>query len=484
MTLKITKKMIAAGLVLAALFFLLLGVREAKAEETVADNVYIENVSLAGMTREEASAAIENKMNELGQGTITVQVGEKTTQITAAEMGLYQTNTEVLDKIMSLGNKGNVWERFKAKKSGNEDEPVIFELKFAVSEDAVRAMVEERCVALNIERQDMKIVKGSDGSFYPTDKTDGLYVDVDSTVTAICQYMNSDWYGGSGTIKAVTTVDEAQGDAETYALVKDVLGEGTTLYDADSAKEAARNTNLAVGASKLNGIVVYPGEEFSAEEYLTPFTTEAGYSEAGAYLDGEVVDDIGGGVCQVSTTLYRAVLEAELKVTERCQHSMVVGYVDPSMDAAVAEGVKDLKFINNTDAPIYIEGYAADGEVHFTIYGHETRDSARSIGFESVVTNEEEAETKITFDSDLEFGQIETESGHNGMDAVAYKIVYMNGEEVSREAIAWSEYEKSDGGYVIGTKGASDSDIAAMEEAAENKDMNTIYQITGYSGDS
>ena len=84
-----------------------------------------------------------------------------------------------------------------------------------------------------------------------------------------------------------------------------------------------------------------------------PFDAENGYALAASYEMGKVVDSYGGGICQVSTTLYVAVLKAELEVTERYSHSMIVHYVDPSMDAAIAEGLKDLKFINNTDAPIY-----------------------------------------------------------------------------------------------------------------------------------
>ena len=123
-----------------------------------------------------------------------------------------------------------------------------------------------------------------------------------------------------------------------------------------------RKQNVAVGAEKINGTLVQPGEEFSVEAVVVPFDAENGYALAASYEMGKVVDSYGGGICQVSTTLYVAVLKAELEVTERYSHSMIVHYVDPSMDAAIAEGLKDLKFINNTDAPIYIEA-SADGSI-------------------------------------------------------------------------------------------------------------------------
>lgn len=111
------------------------------------------------------------------------------------------------------------------------------------------------------------------------------------------------------------------------------------------------------GTSKLNGKVLYPGEEISVCDNMVPFTEENGYEPAASYANGAVVESFGGGICQVSTTLYQAVLQAELEVTERHNHSMIVKYVEPSMDAAIAEGAKDFRFVNNTEAPIYIEGY-------------------------------------------------------------------------------------------------------------------------------
>ena len=141
-----------------------------------------------------------------------------------------------------------------------------------------------------------------------------------------------------------------------------------------------------------------------------PFDAENGYALAASYEMGKVVDSYGGGICQVSTTLYVAVLKAELEVTERYSHSMIVHYVDPSMDAAIAEGLKDLKFINNTDAPIYIEASADGSTLHFAIYGHETRDPNRTVRYESETTNTEDPTPSLTEDANASFGTIEQTS--------------------------------------------------------------------------
>ena len=153
---------------------------------------------------------------------------------------------------------------------------------------------------------------------------------------------------------------------EELSQVKDVLGTATPYY----GSSYERNTNVEVGASKINGTLIMPGETFSVTAAVTPFNADNGYYPAPSYESGQVVDTYGGGICQVSTTLYNAVLKAELQVDERHNHTMLVSYVDPSKDAAIAEGLMDFVFTNNTDAPIYIYGVGYQGTLNFTIYGH------------------------------------------------------------------------------------------------------------------
>ena len=137
-----------------------------------------------------------------------------------------------------------------------------------------------------------------------------------------------------------------------------------------------------------------------------------------------MVDSLGGGICQVSTTLYNAVLLAELEVTERYNHSMIVGYVDPSADAAIAESSgKDFKFVNNTDAPIYIEGYTHDKQITFNIYGKETRAAGHSVRYESeVLETITPPADQIYADAGQPIGYIVTESAHIGYKARLWKI--------------------------------------------------------------
>jgi vancomycin resistance protein YoaR len=234
--------------------------------------------------------------------------------------------------------------------------------------------------------------------------------------------------------------------------VTDLLGSFTTSF---STSNANRCKNVNSAAEHINGTVLYPGESFSTLKSITPFTEENGYAMAGSYLNGAVVESMGGGICQVSTTLYNAVLRAELEVSERFPHSMTVHYVDLSADAAIAEsGGKDFVFVNSTDYPIYIEGYTtSDKKITFNIYGKETRDSNRSISFESVTISETPASTVLTENAGLALGTKSVSSGSTGYVAELYKVVKVNGVETERTKVNKSTYKGSNRVVTYGTAG-------------------------------
>ena len=153
---------------------------------------------------------------------------------------------------------------------------------------------------------------------------------------------------------------------------------------------------------------------------------------------------MGGGICQVSTTLYNTVLLAELEVTERSNHTMIVTYVDPSADAAIAESAdKDFRFRNNLDSPIYIEGHTEGKKLTFTIYGEETREPGREVRYESQILEVINPTTdSITADEGQPLGYIVADEGnvHIGYRAELWKIVQEDGIEVERTKINSSSY--------------------------------------------
>jgi vancomycin resistance protein YoaR len=214
---------------------------------------------------------------------------------------------------------------------------------------------------------------------------------------------------------------------------------------------------------------------------VSPFTEENGYYLAGSYLNGMVVESLGGGICQVSSTLYNAVLRAELQVDERHNHSMIVSYVDLSSDAAISGTSKDFKFTNNSENPIYIEGYTTDDkQIIFNIYGVETRPSNRTVSFESEKISETVPEgDKIIADPSAPVGSISTQSAHTGYVGKLWKIVKVDGKEVERTQINKSSYQPTPRTATVGTATDNPAAQAMVEAAIATGSIDTVKATIG-----
>lgn len=426
-------------------------------DKTILDGVYMDQIDLSGMTVEEATNAVNAFVNELKQRVVTFgAVDEHYVAITAGDLSLSWTNPEVLEEAAGLGKEGNIVQRYKAiqdLKYGKK----VYPLALSVDKDIIRTLMTEQCAEYDIPAVNASLKRESEG-FTVIDGQTGLSTNIEDSVNKTYDYLTNDWDYQDASIDLVIDVTQPKGSAEELAAVKNVLGTFTTSY---STSGKARSANVENGVRLINGTTLYPGEEFSTYESVRPFTEANGYYPAGSYLNGKVVDSIGGGICQVSTTLYNAVLLSELEVTERHNHSMIVSYVEPSMDAAIAESAgKDFKFKNNLNYPIYIEGVTANKKLTFTIYGLEERTPDHKVKYESEVLKVTQPDTEtIVQDAGMPVGSVVVESAHVGYVAQLWRVVEENGQEVSREVINNSTYKVSPRSATVGT--ATDNPVYA-----------------------
>ena len=467
------KKSNKAGLILtvgAALFLAAGAPALADETDTISKNVYIGGVNVSGMTEEQATKAVEEKLGKGTGGNYTVKIGDETTTATAENFGMEWTNREVVHEAMEVAKGGNLIKQYKDKKD-LQVEPKNFEVAYAPNEQAVKTYVEKLAEEYNrdAEEGDITFANG-----YPevTGGETGIAVNVDQSVSSIMKALE-----GDGTeLTVVAEVQKPSVTKEELSQVKDVLGTATTYY----GSSYERNTNVEVGASKINGTLIMPGETFSVTAAVTPFNADNGYYPAPSYESGQVVDTYGGGICQVSTTLYNAVLKAELQVDERHNHTMLVSYVDPSKDAAIAEGLMDFIFTNNTDAPIYIYGVGYQGTLNFTIYGHETRDPNRSISFRSETLSQTDASTnvKLVAKSDQNIGYLnQTQSAHQGLEAVLWKDIVNADGTTDTVQVNSSSYQASPAIYEVGIVSPNTQASAAIQTAIANNDLATVQAI-------
>lgn len=462
---KLIKGLICAGLILVTAVIPSIQTRAQEEENRILTGVYVEEMSLEGKTKSEAKSLVETYVESLSEKMITlIAVGGNEVQVKVSDLGLYWSNQEIIDEAVNIGQTGNVVQRYKTAKD-LQYQNKVYRLEFGIDQELVKIIIREQCAAYNMEAADATLTRENDRFVIIPGQT-GEIVDEAASVKAIQEYLNSSWNREDDSIELTVTVKEARGSEEELEKVKDVLGTFTTSFKTSGS---SRSANVRNGAELINGTTLYPGDEFSTYEAVSPFSQANGYYMAGSYLNGQVVDSLGGGICQVSTTLYNAVLLSELEVTERHNHSMIVTYVDPSADAAIAESSgKDFKFVNNTEAPIYIEGTTTDDkQISFTIYGVETRQSNRQVSYESEVISKTYPDSEVIYtDASLPVGSISVQSAHIGYRANLWKVVTENGVEVSREQINSSSYQVTPRTATVG--------IATADPNAYNEIMAAI----------
>lgn len=245
----------------------------------------------------------------------------------------------------------------------------------------------------------------------------------------------------------ITTPAITTNDIGTEAF-PDLLATYTTTY---STKNVNRSTNIKLACDKIDGTVLMPGEVFSYNTIVGKRTAEAGFKSAAVYVGGEVTTGIGGGICQVSSTLYNSVLLSNLEVVERVNHGFNPGYVPAGRDATVSWGGPDFKFKNNRNYPIKIVCTTTGGKIITEIYGLK-EENEYEVEISSYITKYIQYKTITQEDSTLPIGTTNViQEGSNGCKAVCYKILKQNGEIISKTLISSDTYNPHNKIVAIGT---------------------------------
>ena len=235
----------------------------------------------------------------------------------------------------------------------------------------------------------------------------------------------------------ITTPKVTTNDIGTEAF-PDKLSSFTTRYNAG---DRDRTTNLVIACKKINGKVLMPGETFSYNATLGPRTYSAGYKDAKVYEGGQVVDGIGGGICQISSTLYNAALMSDMEIVERRNHQFVTSYVSQGRDATVVYGSTDFKFKNTRKYPVRIVASANSGIATVSIFGIKEADREYTYSFKTSVISTIPYTTRYITDSSLATGkEVVTQKGANGLVCKTYMTKMLNGKVISTKLLSTDTY--------------------------------------------
>ena len=462
------RMIIIGGVVLAVVFmvlliayFILSGTANKVAKGTIGPNVYIEYVNVSGLNAKEAKKLLEEQEKEYQAETAKLIAEDSHAEVSLGELGFRLKDLDnLIKKAVSYGKDGSMWNRYQTVKK-LEEGAKHFDAVYAIDPEVAKATINEKMPELENAAKNATIQRVNNG-FVITDGQSGKKIELEESVKKIEEHFNKKWkHQGTETIQLITVTDEPDITREQLEKIQHVLGTYNTLFESNNN----RGKNVALATSRINGAVLMPGEEYSVSTGMGSRNKENGYFEAGSYENGQTVQTYGGGICQVSSTLYNALLLAEIEITERWPHSMTVDYVKASMDAAIAEGLQDLKFKNNTDAPIYIEGKTSGGKLTFTVYGQENRSTSRKISYLSEVISKTEAKKKFVETNDA-VGTLKVgTAGHDSVKAKLWKVVTENGVEVSRTQVNSSSYQMSTAIWNVGV-GTDNAEAKAVLKAA------------------
>jgi vancomycin resistance protein YoaR len=309
-------------------------------------------------------------------------------------------------------------------------------------------VIESYVPKFHIEPVDATISR-KNRAFVITKEIEGQELDLVATLDKIFTVLDSEDLGDTQ-IEIITNKIPVKYTKESFKDIQNIIASFSTSYN---NADANRNVNLKVASSKINTRLL-PGEVFSLAKQLEPISFAAGYRASKVIVNGKLEQGIGGGVCQIASTLYNSLLLTDFDITMRQNHSLSVAYVPLGRDATYATDAIDFKFKNNTQYPMFVESYCENNKVYVNIFAHPSIKPPYEIKFDSVTTEViNPPAPKYIEDPTLSQGaQVEELRALNGRKVKLYKLYYKDGALIKKELVNNSYYRPRAATIRVGTK--------------------------------
>ena len=510
-------------------FFAIININNDK----IITGVYIQGIDMSKKTEEEVINILKEKSEKILKTDITLKYNDFITSITPEQIELKLNYEEAIKEAKKIGRTSNILiDNFRIleanifkkqieinieynkddlqnmiKNTSSELPGAVREYSYEINGDKLIITKGKSGIFINLEELEKNIIENVKNQYskevyeieIPVKEKEAEQIDIEKIYKEIYKEAKDAYieeypfklHVDEDGLDFDITMDEAKKiideDRENYEiplkineaeiktkdlgdkLFKDSLSKYTTIYDAGNK---SRSTNISIAAKTINETIVLPGETFSYNKVLGNTTKEKGYQLGGSYQNGKVVQAYGGGICQVSTTLYNAVLYANLEIVERHNHSYSVSYVPASRDATVSYGGKDFKFRNSREYPIKIVSSAKNGVVSISIEGIK-EEKEYDIEITSTTLSTTPYKTTYQDNNSMAEGKEKViQVGHNGMKSQSYIVKKHNGITISKELLNADTYQPMNKIIERGTKKESKTEEDKKEEVqiTENED--------------
>ena len=414
----------------------------------VYQGVKIEDIDLSGKTKAEAKALVSQKYSDsLLKNKVIITGNNKCYSLDYSKMNARYNIDETIDKAFSYGKNLSMLD-----KNNLINKPVnkVFKMEFSYDVKPLNNLLDTMEKEINSKPVNATLtLVGS--KFTVTDSKDGAKLNKDELQKDVIGKLTGE-VGKDVSVQAPIEVLKPTATSQTLKTVDTKISSFSTDFGSISSQERA--TNIILATKAINGKSLMPGESFSFNDVVGERTAAKGYQAAPVIIGNKVDSGLGGGICQVSTTLYGSLLRADVKSVERSHHTLPSHYVPHGLDATVSYGSLDYKFKNNLDYPIYLEGTTKNGILVFNIYSNS---SLAKMTYE-ITINEYEAlqpaATKYVDDPTLPLGQ--TQIDQNALVGFKVKVIrtaYQNGVKVGEpEVVTDDTYNAIQGIIKKGTK--------------------------------
>jgi len=399
-------------------------------------NIFINGMDVSGMGYEAALAALSARF--VFDGEIVLVADGARHAFALADFGAGYDFIPALDAAMEASMGGGLFGGIRRLFGGMRR--LDFDAEYVFCEAAIWDAINQ--VAQKTKTAPIEpTMRRNRGRFEITDHRPGREIDGDFVHSRMWDFLAR---GLSAEIEIRFIDIPTNHTRADFERACDLLATHATPY---LAQYTNRTTNLKVANNFIHNSLILPGEVFSTSAAMRPRIPENGYVEGGMIIDGQPAQGYGGGICQIASTLYMAALLAELEIIERAAHSLMVEYMPPATDATIAQGLIDLKFRNNTGAPILIESILRNGRHTVNIYGAETRPAGRSIAFEPRLIRETPPPPEIILrDPEIPPGWMRILAPATpGREYELYKLIYIDGKLTDEKRVNISKYRPIQG---------------------------------------
>ncbi|NLC06893.1 MAG: hypothetical protein GX755_02835 [Syntrophomonadaceae bacterium] len=418
----------------------------------IVEGVSIGPVYVGGMTKEEALKKIKVWSDKALSQVICLSYGDRRWEITLAELGVELDLEKAIDEAALVGHQGNPWERFQEYTNVKEEGRQIT-LHYKIDVARIASIIAERTRELTTGPVNATLTINERDELVITHDQPGSKVDSQAAAQEIKSILekgvkeplNQTWTVRLKKVDLPAEITEAE--VKSWRI-NGLLSSYSTKFNASNIN---RTYNIKVAAEALNHQRIKPGEIFSFNQVVGPRSEEAGYKEALIIIKNEFVPGLGGGVCQVSSTLYNAVLLADLPVVERSNHSLPVDYVPPGRDATVTYGGKNFRFSNPTEGDLLLQTKVQGNTLTIQIFGDKQYRKYVSLSHK-VISYIEPGVIKKPNPELPEGEEVIEQAGTAGLRVQVYRTVKEQGKVVRNELISTDVYNPVARIVQVGTK--------------------------------